>query len=46
MDQQALAEYRYRAVREVLEGSPIGEVTDRYGDVPAAAGCLAAAVPG
>jgi transposase InsO family protein len=31
VDQQALAEYRYRAVREVLEGSPIGEVARRYG---------------
>ncbi len=31
MDQQALAEYRYRAVREVLGGSPIGEVAARYG---------------
>jgi transposase len=31
VDQQALAEYRYRAVREVLEGSPIGEVAQRYG---------------
>jgi len=31
VDQQALAEYRYRAVREVLEGSPIGEVAHRYG---------------
>ena len=31
MDQQALAEYRYRAVREVLGGSPIGGVAERYG---------------
>ncbi|MGP3919187.1 IS481 family transposase [Nonomuraea sp. 10N515B] len=31
MDQQALVEYRYRAVREVLGGSPIGEVAARYG---------------
>jgi transposase len=31
VDQQALAEYRYRAVREVLGGSPIGEVAERYG---------------
>lgn len=31
MDQQALAEYRYRAAREVLGGSPIGEVAERYG---------------
>ena len=31
MDQQALAEYRYRAVREVVGGSPIGEVAERYG---------------
>jgi transposase InsO family protein len=31
MDQQAMAEYRYRAVREVLGGSPIGEVAARYG---------------
>jgi transposase len=31
VDQQALTEYRYRAVREVLGGSPIGEVAARYG---------------
>jgi transposase InsO family protein len=31
MDQQALVEYRYRAVREVLGGSPVGEVAARYG---------------
>ena len=31
VDQQALVEYRYRAVREVLGGSPIGEVAERYG---------------
>ncbi|MBY8862050.1 IS481 family transposase [Nocardia sp. CA2R105] len=31
MDQQAVAEYRYRAVCEVLGGSPIGEVAARYG---------------
>ena len=31
LDQQALAEYRYRAVREVLGGSPIGEVAARFG---------------
>lgn len=31
MDQQTLAEYRYRAVCEVLGGSPIGEVATRYG---------------
>ena len=31
MDQQALVEYRYRAVCEVLGGSPIGEVAIRYG---------------
>ncbi|MFF9705403.1 helix-turn-helix domain-containing protein [Streptomyces griseofuscus] len=31
MDVQQLAEYRYRAVREVLGGSPIGEVAARYG---------------
>ncbi|WP_204054148.1 IS481 family transposase, partial [Microbispora rosea] len=31
MDQQALVEYRYRAVREVRAGSPIGEVAARYG---------------
>jgi transposase InsO family protein len=31
VDQQALAEYRYRAVREVLGGSPVGEVAERYG---------------
>ncbi|MEU3462947.1 IS481 family transposase [Streptomyces sp. NPDC006733] len=31
MDVQQLTEYRYRAVREVLGGSPIGEVAVRYG---------------
>ncbi|MER7657176.1 helix-turn-helix domain-containing protein [Streptomyces albidoflavus] len=31
MDVQQLAEYRYRAVREVLVGSAIGEVAARYG---------------
>jgi transposase len=31
MDAQALAEYRYRAVLEVLGGSPVGEVAARYG---------------
>ncbi len=31
MDVQQLAEYRYRAVREVLGGSSIGEVAARYG---------------
>ncbi|QUQ68283.1 IS481 family transposase ISMva2 [Kutzneria sp. CA-103260] len=31
MDQETLAEYRYRAVCEVLGGSPIGEVAARYG---------------
>jgi transposase len=31
VDQQAMVEYRYRAVREVLGGSPIGEVAARYG---------------
>lgn len=31
VDQQSLVEYRYRAVREVLGGSPIGEVAVRYG---------------
>ncbi|MEV0529917.1 hypothetical protein AB0I66_41565 [Streptomyces sp. NPDC050439] len=31
MDVQQSAEYRYRAVREVLGGSPIGEVMARYG---------------
>ncbi len=31
VDQQALAEYRYRAVCEVLGGSPIGEVAVRFG---------------
>ncbi|OEJ21291.1 hypothetical protein AR457_36230 [Streptomyces agglomeratus] len=30
-DVQQLTEYRYRAVREVLGGSPIGEVAVRYG---------------
>lgn len=31
MDQQALVEYRFRAVCEVLGGSPIGEVAVRFG---------------
>jgi hypothetical protein len=31
VDVQELAEYRCRAVREVLGGSPIGEVAARYG---------------
>jgi transposase InsO family protein len=31
VDQQALVEYRYRAVCEVLGGAPIGEVAVRYG---------------
>jgi transposase-like protein len=31
VDQETLAEYRYRAVCEVLGGSPIGEVAARYG---------------
>ncbi|MBO3752602.1 IS481 family transposase [Streptosporangiaceae bacterium NEAU-GS5] len=31
VDRQAMVEYRYRAVREVLAGSPIGEVAARYG---------------
>nr|WP_211239300.1 IS481 family transposase [Actinokineospora inagensis] len=31
MDQQAQVEYRYRAVCDVLGGSPIGEVAARYG---------------
>ncbi len=31
VDQQALVEYRYRAVIEVLGGSRIGEVALRYG---------------
>jgi len=31
VDVQQLAEYRYRAVREVLGGSSIGEVAARYG---------------
>jgi transposase len=31
VDQQALVEYRCRAVPEVLGGSPIGEVAARYG---------------
>jgi transposase-like protein len=31
LDRQAMAEYRYRAVREVLSGSPVGEVALRYG---------------
>lgn len=31
VDQAAMAEYRYRAVREVLAGSPMGEVAVRYG---------------
>ncbi|MEU9214691.1 hypothetical protein AB0D27_44320 [Streptomyces sp. NPDC048415] len=29
---QQLTEYRFRAVREVLGGSPIGEVAARYGN--------------
>ena len=31
MDREALAEYRYRAVLEVLSGAAIGEVAARYG---------------
>jgi transposase InsO family protein len=31
VDQEALVEFRYRAVCEVLGGSPIGEVATRYG---------------
>lgn len=31
MDPEAMAQYRYRAVCEVLGGSPIGEVAERYG---------------
>jgi transposase InsO family protein len=31
VDEQALVEYRYRAVCEVLGGSPIGEVAARFG---------------
>ncbi|PKV79664.1 transposase InsO family protein [Nocardia fluminea] len=31
MDRQTMVEYRYRAVCEVLGGSPIGEVAARYG---------------
>ncbi|GGL12037.1 transposase [Mangrovihabitans endophyticus] len=31
MDQQALVEYRYQAVREVLAGSPITQVAAQYG---------------
>ncbi|MEW2581042.1 helix-turn-helix domain-containing protein [Streptomyces syringium] len=31
VDLQQLTEYRYRAVREVLGGSPIGEVAAQYG---------------
>ena len=31
MDQEALVEYRYRAVCEVLGGAPIGAVAVRYG---------------
>jgi transposase len=31
VDQETLVEYRYRAVCEVLGGSPIGEVALRYG---------------
>jgi transposase InsO family protein len=31
VDSEALVEYRYRAVCEVLGGSPIGEVAARYG---------------
>jgi hypothetical protein len=32
VDQLALAEYRYRVVREVVGGSPIGEMAERYVD--------------
>jgi transposase-like protein len=31
VDQETLVEYRYRAVCEVLGGSPISEVALRYG---------------
>jgi transposase len=31
MDPEAMTQYRYRAVCEVLGGSPIGEVAERYG---------------
>ena len=31
MEPEALVEYLYRAVCEVLGGSPIGEVAARYG---------------
>uniref|UniRef100_A0AAU2UVM1 Helix-turn-helix domain-containing protein n=1 Tax=Streptomyces sp. NBC_00003 TaxID=2903608 RepID=A0AAU2UVM1_9ACTN len=31
MDPEAKAQYRYRAVCEVLGGSPVGEVAERYG---------------
>ena len=31
MEPEALVEYRYRAVCEVLGGSPIGEVAARFG---------------
>lgn len=31
MDLEAMAQYRYRAVCEVLGGSPVGEVAERYG---------------
>lgn len=31
MGPEELQEYRYRAVREVLSGLPIGEVAARYG---------------
>jgi transposase len=31
MEPRELQEYRYRAVREVLDGSAIGEVAVRYG---------------
>jgi transposase InsO family protein len=31
MDPEAMAQYRYRAVCEVLGGSPVGEVAERYG---------------
>ena len=31
VDRQAMAEYRHRAVPEVLSGSPVGEVALPYG---------------
>jgi hypothetical protein len=43
VDQQALVEYLYRAVCEVLGGSPIGEVALRYGTTTTTTAAAAAA---